>query len=120
MTVTAQPIKNVSIYSASYTFNFTFRVIAETDLVVIHVDQSSTPVATTLVLNTDYSVSAGPWDSGGNISILAGYQGNLVSGDTVIVHRKMALAQLSDYIANAPFPAEPHEQTVDISRLIEQ
>ena len=120
MTVVAQPIKGASIYSASFTFSFSFRLLAEADLVVLHVDQSDPVVVRTLLLSTDYTVSASPWPTGGTITITAGDQPNFTVGDTVIIHRLSELKQATDYIENDPFPAETHEQTVDISRMIEQ
>lgn len=120
MTVVAQAIKATSVYSASFTFTFFFRLLAEADVVVLHIDQSTPVVVRILTLATDYTVSASPWPTGGSISIVAGDQSNWTVGDTVVIYRNMPLSQVTDYIENDPFPAETHEQTVDISRMLDQ
>ena len=56
MTVSSDPFRNDYIGTGSVdTYSYGFRIFAESDLVVTQVDTSG--IETTLVLNTDYTVT---------------------------------------------------------------
>jgi len=88
-------------------FNFSFPITAETDLRVIHTDAAG--VETVLALTTEYTVSTGPWPSGGSITTVATY----ASGVTITVKRVMSLTQLIDYISGGSFNEDLHEGALD-------
>lgn len=69
----------------------------------------STGVSTTLVLNTDYTVSGAGVPSGGTVTVTAAPS----SGVKLSILRNIPLTQLVDYQPNDPFPANTHEMALD-------
>lgn len=106
------------------TYNYTFRIFANTDLLVI-VKNTTTDVETTLTLTTDYTVT-GVGGSGGTI-VLAGsgkaWQGtgaNLNTGYKLYIRRVLPLKQLTDIRNQGDFYPEVHEDALDKLIMIEQ
>lgn len=101
------------------TYPFTFPILREQDLVV-QVKQNGS--ITTLVLNTDYSVTG----SGNDIDFTNYQQGNIrldvaqPSGVQIVIFRQVALTQETDYQENGVFPAEAHERALDKLTMITQ
>lgn len=95
-------------------FPFAFPILEDTDLVVIHRDASDVP--TTWVLNTDFTVSAGPWPSGGTVTATTAP----ATGETLTIKRVMTLTQLLDYITGGKFPSDSHEEGLDRLVMIAQ
>jgi len=114
MTISSTTVKNS--YSGNGTldtFNYTFKIFADTDLQVIIRDATATETVKTLT--THYTVTGAGSASGGTIVFTAG---NIPSAtETVVIRRAVPQTQAIDYIANDPFPAESHEEGLDRSMM---
>lgn len=88
-------------------FNFTFQISAEADLVVILTDADG--VETTLANPTHYSVSAGPWETGGSITTVATY----ASGYSITMSRETEAKQNLDLLEGGLQPADAVELALD-------
>jgi hypothetical protein len=117
MTVSTTIIKSSHNGNGSTTtFAYSFKIFADTDLVVII--RSSTGTETTKSLSTHYTVSGAGDASGGSITFTSG--NTPASGETVVIRRNVPQTQAIDYIANDPFPAETNEEGLDRSTMIAQ
>lgn len=114
MTISSTTVKNS--YSGNGvldTFNYTFKIFADSDLQVII--RSSLGTETVKTLTTHYTVTGAGSASGGTIVFTAG---NIPSStETVVIRRAVPQTQAIDYIANDPFPAESHEEGLDRSMM---
>src|SRR6056300_1086443 len=114
MTISSTTVKNS--YSGNGTldtFNYTFKIFANTDLQVIIRDATATETVKTLT--THYTVTGAGSASGGTIVFTAG---NIPTAtETVVIRRASPQTQAIDYIANDPFPAESHEEGLDRSMM---
>ena len=114
MTISSTTVKNS--YSGNgtlNTFNYTFKVFADTDLQVIIRDASA--IETVKTLTTHYTVTGAGNANGGTIVFTTG---NIpTSTETVVIRRASPQTQSIDYIANDPFPAESHEEGLDRSMM---
>src|SRR6056300_871074 len=114
MTISSTTVKNS--YSGNGTldtFNYTFRIFADSDLQVIIRDATATE--TVKVLTTHYTVTGAGSASGGTIVFTSG---NIPTAtETVVIRRASPQTQAIDYIANDPFPAESHEEGLDRSMM---
>ena len=114
MTISSTTVKNS--YSGNGTldtFNYTFKVFANTDIQVIIRDANATE--TVKNLTTHYTVTGVGSASGGTIVFTTG---NIPSAtETVVIRRSSPQTQAIDYIANDPFPAESHEEGLDRSMM---
>jgi len=117
MTVSTTIIKNSHNGNGSTTtFAYSFKIFADSDLVVII--RSSTGTETTKTLTTHYTVTGAGSASGGTVVFTTG---NIpASGETVVIRRNVPQTQVIDYIANDPFPAETHEEGLDRNTMIAQ
>jgi hypothetical protein len=117
MTVSTTIIKNSHNGNGSTTtFAYSFKIFADSDLVVII--RSSTGTETTKTLTTHYTVTGAGSASGGTVVFTSG---NIpASGETVVIRRNVPQTQVIDYIANDPFPAETHEEGLDRNTMIAQ
>ncbi len=117
MTVSTTIIKNSHNGNGSTTtFAYSFKIFADSDLVVII--RSSTGTETTKTLTTHYTVTGAGSASGGTVVFTSG---NIpASGETVVIRRNVPQTQVIDYIANDPFPAETHEEGLDRNAMISQ
>jgi len=111
-----------SISSVSYSgngsttvFSYTFKIFADSDLVVSLRD-NATGASTTQTLTTDYTVSNAGSVSGGNVTFVT----SPASGKTVIIRRVLPYTQETDYVENDPFPAEAHENALDKLTMLTQ
>ena len=117
MTVSTTIIKSSHNGNGSTTtFAYSFKIFADTDLVVII--RSSTGTETTKTLTTHYTVAGAGDASGGSITFTSG--NTPASGETVVIRRNVPQTQVIDYIANDPFPAETHEEGLDRNTMIAQ
>jgi hypothetical protein len=118
MTVSTTIIKNFHNGNASTTnFAYQFRILEDTDLLVI-IRTNSTGAEATKTLSTHYTVAGAGDASGGSITFTVG---NIpASGETVVIRRNVPQTQAIDYIANDPFPAETHEEGLDRSTMVAQ
>lgn len=117
MTISTTTVKNsYSGDGSTTTFNYTFKVLADTDLTVIIRNNLGTE--TTKTLSTHYTITGVGDAAGGSITFTAG---NIPSAtETVVLIRDTAQTQSIDYIANDPFPAETHEEGLDRSVILSQ
>ena len=117
MSVSSTTTKNSHAGNGSTTaFAYGFKVFAAADLEVII--RSSTGVETTKSLSTHYNVSGVGQDAGGTVTFTSG--NTPASGETVLVRRKLALTQGTDFVENDPFPAQSHEDGLDRLTFITQ
>ena len=118
MTVSTTIIKNFHNGNGSATnFAYQFRILQDTDLLVI-IRTNSTGAEATKTLSTHYTVAGAGDASGGSITFTAG---NVpASGETVVIRRNVPQTQAIDYIANDPFPAETHEEGLDRGTMVAQ
>ena len=117
MTVSSTTTKvSASGDGSTAAFNYTFKIFADSEMEVII--RSSTGTETTKTLTTHYNVSGAGNDSGGTVTFTSG---NIpASGETVVLRRKLALTQGTDYVENDPFPANSHEDGLDRLTFITQ
>jgi len=110
MTISSTTVKNSYAGNGTLdTFNYTFKIFADTDLQVIIRDATATETVKTLT--THYTVTGAGSASGGTIVFTAG---NIPTAtETVVIRRAVPQTQAIDYIANDPFPAESHEEGLD-------
>jgi len=117
MTISSTTVKNS--YSGNGTldtFNYTFKIFADSDLQVIIRDATATETVKTLT--THYTVTGAGSASGGTIVFTSG---NIPSAtETVVIRRAVPQTQAIDYIANDPFPAESHEEGLDRAMMAVQ
>jgi len=72
---------------------------------------------TTLVQETDYTVSGAESPVGGTVQLNTAP----ATGEKVVIYRSVPLTQETDYIENDPFPAESHEKALDkITHALQQ
>jgi hypothetical protein len=118
MTVSTTIIKNFHNGNGSTTnFAYQFRILEDTDLLVI-IRTNSTGAEATKTLSTHYTVAGAGDASGGSITFTGG---NIpASGETVVIRRNVPQTQAIDYIANDPFPAETHEEGLDRGTMVAQ
>ena len=110
MTISSTTVKNsYSGDGSTTTFNYTFKIFADSDLQVII--RSSTGTETVKTITTHYTVTGAGNANGGTVVFTAG---NIpTSTETVVLRRAVPQTQSIDYIANDPFPAESHEEGLD-------
>ena len=110
MTISSTTVKNsYSGDGSTTTFNYTFKIFADSDLQVII--RSSTATETVKTITTHYTVTGAGNTNGGTVVFTSG---NIpASGETVVLRRAVPQTQAIDYIANDPFPAESHEEGLD-------
>ena len=96
-------------------FTFSFEIYDASDLRVIK--RSTLGVDTVLTLNTDYTVSVGPWPSGGTVTTTA----NVAVGEKLLIKLSLAATQGKDLPTNGIFPAADVEQALDRNtKLVQQ
>jgi len=117
MTISTTIVKNsYSGDGSTTTFNYTYKVLASSDLIVII--RSALGTETIKVLNTHYTITGVGDAAGGSVIFTAG---NIpISGETVVLIRDTEQTQAIDYIANDPFPAETHEEGLDRAVILAQ
>ena len=117
MTISSTTVKNS--YSGNgtlTTFNYTFKIFADSDLQVIIRDATATETVKTLT--THYTVTGAGNANGGTIVFTTGNTPS--STETVVIRRAVPQTQAIDYIANDPFPAESHEEGLDRAMMAVQ
>lgn len=91
------------------TFPYTFKILAQTELVV-YVD------GVVKTITTDYTVTGVGEAGGGNVVFVAAP----ASGTLIEIRRELPLSQLTDYTSGGRFPAETHEIALDRTIMIAQ
>ena len=98
------------------TYAYPFKVLADADLLVVK-KATATSAETTLVLNTDYTVT-GAGTSGGNVVLTAASKCG--AGYTLTILRDMAATQTTDYVDGEAFSAVSIEDALDKVTLVQQ
>lgn len=96
-------------------YDYTFRIVAETDLLVTK--RTTAGVETTLILDTDYTVDGVGDDGGGSITLLAGV---LTDGYILSIRRVRPLTQVTDIRNQGEFFPEIHEDAFDHGIMVDQ
>lgn len=95
-------------------FSFTFRIFAQTDLVVTTADELG--VETELVLGDDYTVSGVGSYNGGSITLGTA----LTDGFAMTIQRVLPFTQETDLRNQGAFYAETHEDVFDRMAMVNQ
>ena len=110
MTISTTTIKNSFTGNGSTTaFTYTFPINTTAEILVI--ERSATGAETIRAEgtgSTNYGI-ANNGAAGGIVTMVTAP----AAGVTLILRRNTALTQETDYVANDPFPAETHEDTLD-------
>lgn len=99
------------------TYSYSFRIFAETDLLVTIAD--TTGDETELILTTHYTVTGVGSSSGGNVALVNGSfdwldsDGDLKTGYSLTIRRVRPLTQLTDIRNQGTFFPEDHEDAFD-------
>jgi len=118
MTVTSENKRNqYTITEAQVIFPYTFCILNQEHLLVIHTTAAG--VETELELTTNYTVS-GVGDVGGGNVTTCGIDSPYPTGDTITIIRDVPLTQLLDYVEHDMFPAASHEKGLDQATMIIQ
>ena len=118
MTVSSTTTRNSYSGNGSTTvFAYGFKIFDDDDITVI-IRTDSTGAEVTKTKTTHYTVSNVGNASGGNVTFTTG--NTPASGETVVLLRSTARTQLTDYVANDPFPAATHEDALDKLTFISQ
>jgi hypothetical protein len=96
-------------------FAFPYYFLADADLVVVRRDDA-TGVETTLVLESDYTVSGVGQPAGGAVTTVT----SPAVGQTLTLRRVVSLTQTTDFVANDPLDAEVLERAVDRATMADQ
>lgn len=116
MTVTTNTNKVQALGNGVTTsFPFTFRIYAASDLIVTRT-VIATGVDTTLVLNTDYTVTGAASYNGGAV-IMASAP---ATGTRVTIRRVLSITQPTDIRNQGSYFPETHEDALDRSAMINQ
>ena len=117
MTISSTTVKNsYSGDGSTTTFNYTFKIFADSDLQVII--RSAAGTETVKTITTHYTVSGAGDANGGSVTFTSG---NIPTAtETVLLRRAVPQTQAIDYIANDPFPAESHEEGLDRATMTTQ
>lgn len=96
-------------------FSFPYYFLADADLTVVLVT-ISTGAESTLVLNTDYTITGAGSPAGGTVTTTTAYS----SSYNVVIYRNPALTQSADFVENQALPAATLEQGLDRATMIDQ
>ncbi len=97
---------------ATIVFPYTWKIYLASDLKVIL--RSTLGVETTLILNTDYTVSGVGNANGGNVTLIGYYASNPpAENEILVVMLDLPFTQLFDYLEHGDYPAESLEEAQD-------
>lgn len=99
---------------ATATYPYTFKIFIDADLLVTQRDADD--VETTLILNTDYTVTGAGNTNGGSVVLIA----NLVNGYHLTLRRVRTLTQGTDIRNQGDFYPEVHENAFDHFIMVDQ
>ena len=100
--------------TTAFTIHFPF--FDDTDVNAIFVDEDGD--ATTLVINTDFTVTGG--DGSGGVLTTAGALSPLADNGTLTIYREIPFTQESDYVEDDPLPADQLESDLDRAAMRDQ
>lgn len=119
MTTTTAPsyVGYAPVIDTTGPFAFTFRLFNSTDMRVIK--RGAASVDAVLVSGTDYTLSAGPWDAGGTVTLTNALLGT--SGEELLLKSSVDSSQGTDLINGDSFDETSVERMVDkMSVVIKQ
>jgi len=93
-------------------FPITFRFTKDADIVATK--RSSAGVETVLTLTTNYTITGSGDASGGALTLVSA----LAVGESLVISRVPGIVQEVDYVENSAFPAETHENALDLLTMI--
>jgi len=96
-------------------FSVPFYWLVDADLKVTKLT-AATGLTSTLVLNSDYSLSGAGNPNGGSLTMAVAP----LAGDQIYIERNVDAIQLTAYPSNSPFPASSHEKALDRLTMIAQ
>lgn len=99
---------------ATDTYSYSFKIFADTDLLVT---KNVSGTETTLILDTDYTVTGVGSSSGGTIVLVGG---DLDSGVLLTIRRVRPLTQSTDIRNQGDFYPEVHEDSFDNAAMVSQ
>lgn len=105
-------------------YDYTFRILDEDDLLIVVTDSDG--IETTLVINTDYTVTGVGNEAGGSISLVDADQdwldasGDLDTGWEISIRRVRPLTQETDIRNQGAYFASLHEDAFDHLVMIDQ
>lgn len=123
MTVSSEVGRNDYIGNGSTaSYDFTFKVFEDADLLVVVVDADG--AETELTLGTHYAVTGAGEAAGGSIALVAGFDwmdasGFLSTGYTLSILRDLEIVQETDLKNQGRYYAEDVEAVADRSRMID-
>lgn len=95
-------------------FAVPFRFLVDADLTVTL--RSTAGVESTLVLNTNYTLTGANDDAGGTLTMVVAP----AVGERLVIERIVGITQETDYPEGSNFPAEAHERALDRLTMIGQ
>lgn len=102
-----------TVTTSPQTFAVPFYILSSSDITVV---KTVAGVDTTLVLNTDYTVTGAATNP--STTSVVGITG--LTGATLTIYRNAALTQPSTYVSNDRFPASTQEQNMDRLTMMAQ
>lgn len=116
MTVTSG-VSRITYNGNGVTVNFAVPFyFLEDDQIMVTKTVIATGVTTTLILNTDYTVTGAGNEAGGSITTTT----PPATGEQITIIRNVPLTQETDYPPNDPFPEASHERALDKLTMIAQ
>jgi hypothetical protein len=115
MAVSSTTNKVIYNGNGTTTFPYTFKIFADTDLIVTKVTIAD-ETEVDLTLTTDYTVTDVGEEAGGNVELVSA----LTSAYKLVIRRVVPFLQATDYVENDNFPAESHEEALDRCAMRDQ
>jgi hypothetical protein len=115
MAVSSTTNKVIYTGNGTTTFPYTFKIFADTDLIVTKVTIAD-ETEVDLTLTTDYTVTDAGEEAGGNVELVSA----LTSAYKLVIRRVVPFLQATDYVENDNFPAESHEEALDRCAMRDQ
>ena len=120
MTISSTNCKAIYVTSSAVTeYAYNFKIFHAAQLRVTVVD-AATRAETDLALTLDYGVSGVGNASGGVVGLSAAGLAKAGGGHKLVILRHMEFTQETDYRPHDVFPAETHEQALDILTMMGQ
>jgi hypothetical protein len=117
MTVSSATARTVhQTHQAVSNYSFEFKVFHETELSVLVVELNF--VVTPLILGQDYIINGLGHDQGGTVYLTPEGRDKAGTGLPLVLLRQMRFVQETDYSPHDVFPAEIHEEALDILTMI--
>lgn len=123
MLTTTTPKVTANTDGATLTFDFTFKMWSATvgaELAVVFNEDEDDEA--TLILNTDYTLSAAnnDYSSGGTVTLATG-SGYAATGNTITIKSALTRSQAVDFVRSGALPPEDVEEVLDrVTRIVQE